>query len=227
MRYERKYREEGLTLGEIQQIVRNHPMSFRRIHPDRQVNNVYFDTEDLHFFRENLYGVPDRHKIRLRWYGGDHLRADHAFVELKCKQALLGEKFVAPAPRFLLRAGARLDTLLREAIQGLWQDDAVQRRAPGLMSLRLVPTLLNTYHRSYHISHNGKFRLTIDRAMHSYGFTACQETHRIPSIDPALVVEVKYDAEYDEEFPPVGQGLPFRLSRNSKYVTGMLQAGNV
>lgn len=227
MRYERKYRVDTLQLPELLQIVRDHPMSFRRLHPDRQVNNVYFDTDELHFFQENLAGVGQRQKLRLRWYGQDHLQATQALLEMKCKDGLLGQKFSIAVPDFAVSEPHQLNVAARAGIAALWQMDAAQQAAPTLMELRLAPTLLNTYLRSYYATYNGKFRLTIDRAMHSYGFNARHEPHRVPAKDEAIVVEIKYDAAHESEFQDVGQRFPMRVGKNSKYVIGMLMVGNV
>lgn len=227
MRFERKYRVETLSLAEIVQLVRTHPMSFRTLHPDRQVNNLYLDTDDLHFFHENLSGVAERHKLRLRWYGEDHRSAHHAFLEMKCKDGLLGEKFVVSIPAFDVTDAGSVSAAMRTGIAALWEEEEVRNATPGLLSLRLTPALLNTYVRSYLVSYNGKFRLTIDRQMLSYGFNARHEPHRIAAEDEAVVVEVKYLEEHDAEFETVGQRLPLRLSKNSKYVMGMLKVGNV
>lgn len=227
MRYERKYRIDELTLPEVLQIVRDHPMSFRRLHPDRQVNNVYFDTDELHFFQENLAGVGQRQKLRLRWYGDDHIHSKAPVLELKCKDNLLGEKFSVNATDFAVADRSQLFQVKNEALAALWQQDGVQQVAPTLKALRLSPSLLNTYQRSYFASYNGKFRLTIDRAIHSYGFNARNEPNRLPVKDEAIVVEIKYESEHEAEFQHVGQRLPMRVGKNSKYVIGMLQVGNV
>jgi hypothetical protein len=92
MRYERKYRIDNLDLAELRQALRSHPLSFRKLFPDRQVNNIYLDTPDLHFFRENLDGVAERRKYRIRWYGPNLNFASKPVLEVKLKQAELGEK---------------------------------------------------------------------------------------------------------------------------------------
>lgn len=94
MRYERKYRIENLGLTEVRQALRSHPLSFRKLFPDRQVNNIYLDTSDLHFFQENLEGVAERRKYRIRWYGSDLSLAQAPVMEVKLKHGELGEKLM-------------------------------------------------------------------------------------------------------------------------------------
>ena len=61
MRYERKYKIENLSLPLVEQSVRLHPASFKKIFPDRQINNIYFDTADFRTYKDNvclLYTSP-------------------------------------------------------------------------------------------------------------------------------------------------------------------------
>jgi hypothetical protein len=221
MRYERKYRSEHLDLHEVLQIVRDHPMSFRRLYPDRQVNNVYFDTPELHFLHENLTGVPERRKYRLRWYGSDLDHAAAPVLEVKRKSGEVGDKLLAPVSACTWSVGgAQLQAGFA----------AVHAQLPPNSPLGagdLRPVLLNSYLRSYYISYDGKFRLTIDRDQLFRGFNAHQQVQRLAFEDRAIVVEVKYEAEDDGRFALVGQRIPLRLSRNSKYTIGMLLLGNV
>jgi hypothetical protein len=165
--------------------------------------------------------------VRLRWYGADHLHSTEPILELKCKDNLLGEKFSVKANDFEVADRLQVLGSGKAALETLWQQDAVQQVAPTLKGLRLSPSLLNTYQRSYYATYNGKFRLTIDRAIHSYAFNARNVPVRVPVKDEAIVVEIKYEAEHEAEFQHVGQRFPMRVGKNSKYVIGMLQVGNV
>jgi VTC domain len=224
MRYERKYRSEDLSFSEALQVVRDHPMSFKTLHPDRQVNNIYFDTPELHFLRDNLYGVPQRRKYRIRWYGHDIVQAAQPVLEMKCKDGELGDKFMADLEALTL--GDRAQLAARFA-QGYAAIHATQPPLSSLAAQDLEPVLLNTYLRSYFISYNGKFRLTIDREMRHYAFGARQTVLPFPRCDEAVVLELKYDEADDDAFQRVAQRLPMRLARSSKYTIGMLMVGHV
>ena len=91
----------------------------------------------------------------------------------------------------------------------------------------LEPALVNTYLRSYLMSYDGRFRLTIDREMRFYAVDKHYRPYRNYASDHAVVVEVKYESEDDVHYDRVGQHLPFRLGKNSKYVNGILLTGNV
>ncbi|HHG84147.1 MAG TPA: polyphosphate polymerase domain-containing protein [Bacteroidetes bacterium] len=240
MRYERKYRIEAMDHHAVRAIVDGHPVSFRKLFPDRQVNNIYLDTRDMSFFRENLSGLAQRRKYRVRWYGADLLNISAPILEIKIKDTELGEKVSAPLPDFSMGSF----TPLREAVGQRLRELAEAAPAlafPAVASVEesadiqrvpfpvqdLVPSLLNTYKRAYLISNDGRFRLTIDREMRFYGINHHFRPYRNFSPDHAVVVEVKYEAEHDQFYDGIGQYLPFRLGKNSKYVNGVLLTGNV
>lgn len=91
----------------------------------------------------------------------------------------------------------------------------------------LRPVLLNSYLRSYYISGDHRFRLTIDREMKFGGMDLRMPIASSMRYDRAVVIEVKYDFQHDDDYDRVGQFLPFRAGKNSKYVTGMLLVGRV
>ena len=90
MRYERKYRIEDLRLEMVHQIIKNHPSSFRKIYPDRQVNNIYFDTPNYTTYTENVMGIAQRKKFRVRWYGDRRDTRTKNNLEVKIKDYELG-----------------------------------------------------------------------------------------------------------------------------------------
>ena len=94
--------------------------------------------------------------------------------------------------------------------------------------VKLRPTLLNTYLRSYFISADGRFRLTVDRTMNFHSFNARNLPHRQAVKDDAVILEIKYEAEDDHDYLSwISQRLPFRLGKNSKYVNGLLLVGSL
>lgn len=243
MRYERKYRIDELDHHAVRAIINGHPVSFRKLFPDRQVNNIYLDTRDMAFFQENLSGVAQRRKYRLRWYGADLQQVTSPILEIKIKDTELGEKVSAPVPDFKMDSFSPLRLSIEKRLRDLAQaaptlafpETALPIEGPEKLASEkvpfpvqdLIPTLLNTYERSYLISNDGRFRLTIDRAMRFYGINHHFRPYRNFSSDHAVVVEVKYEEEHDQLYDGIGQYLPFRLGKNSKYVNGVLLTGNV
>ncbi len=206
MRYERKYRIESLSPEVARQVVQNHPASFRKIYPDRQINNVYFDTANLVAFNENVDGLAERRKFRVRWYGQDIFNIQKPQLEIKIKSNLLGRKETHQAIDFGLND---LNALTKSI------SNYSQRR------LSFIPTLINSYQRSYYGTMNGNYRITIDRKLQYFSLLGGQKFTRYNIFDDAIVLELKYEEDIDAEADGILQYIPFRYSKSSKYVTGM------
>ncbi|MCB0636031.1 MAG: polyphosphate polymerase domain-containing protein [Lewinella sp.] len=205
MRYERKYRIEGIPPEWVRQAILLHPASFRTLHPDRRINNIYFDTSDLQAFYENVAGVPHRYKHRLRWYGERMDRLEKATYEIKIKDGEMGGK-----------EKQKIGTVDWSGLRDTF------REIPQLRYLPLRPVLVNYYHRSYLATPDERFRITIDHQLHFapfYWYRHPQPFHFLP--DHAVVMELKYEREDDEAARRILSYLPFRQTKNSKYVTGI------
>lgn len=204
MRYERKFPSQYLSFSALEQLVLLHPLGFRKIFPDRRVNNIYFDTAGWQTFYENLAGVSCRTKYRLRWYGQERQRLAGAGFELKKKENLLGTKINYELP---------------EKIN--WADiPAILHEIPALREKALMPTLVNSYKRAYYQSADDKFRLTLDRHLRC-GPYLHQELALRAFPEELLVAELKYAAEDDALLDTFTQYWPLRSDRFSKYVSGM------
>lgn len=203
MRYERKYRVDALSVEWVKQVLRMHPAGFRPLFPDRRVNNVYFDTPDLQAFYQNINGVPQRRKYRLRWYGDELDTLTDSVLEVKIKDGEVGYKENYPQGH------------LRWKDLPDWAD-----RQPLLHSSALRPVLVNAYQRSYLGAYHGRFRLTIDWNLHYGPFRPVPPTLH-PWRDAAAIIELKYAAEDEADAADIWRHLPFRQTKNSKYVTGV------
>jgi SPX domain protein involved in polyphosphate accumulation len=206
MRYERKYRVESFSPEVVRQVVRNHPASFRKIFPDRQINNIYFDTANLVAYNENVDGVAERRKFRVRWYGEDVFNIKKPKLEIKIKNNLLGAKETYPAIDF------KLDDL-KPLAQSIIEHSKLK--------LSFIPTLINSYQRSYYGTANGDFRITIDSDLRYFSMINSRGFVRYNIKDDATVLELKYEEDKEELAEDIFQYIPFRYSKSSKYVTGM------
>ncbi|MEM8526147.1 MAG: polyphosphate polymerase domain-containing protein [Bacteroidota bacterium] len=203
-RFERKYEIEHFTPALVEQYISLHPAGFRRLFPDRVVNNIYFDTPNLLTFHQNIAGVNQRSKFRLRWYGKDYQKIEKSVFEVKMKHNELGSKQLY-----------KLGAMDWKRTPQLHQD--LLTLAPEFAVLR--PSLYNCYLRSYFGTPNGKFRITIDRKMR---FAMPSQRPSFHLTNNNIIVEVKYKETEDQAADFILQHLPFRSTKSSKYVTGML-----
>lgn len=209
MRYERKYKVDNISLDVVLQSLKLHPSSFRTIFPDRRVNNIYFDTSDLNAYQDNVDGVADRHKYRVRWYHHNPATILNPKFEIKIKSNQLGDKKIFDVQPFQIN-----------------QTSHLQKEVTSLVNncRALSPTLFNTYQRSYLGTSNGKFRITIDRDLGYHSMLNAHVFSKFSHKENGVVIELKYDEADDDEAQFVMQYLGFRQTKSSKYVSGMYLA---
>jgi hypothetical protein len=221
-RFERKFSGPGLSPKIAEAAVRLHPAVFRKAFPPRWINNIYFDTPSLEAYWEHTNGASHRVKTRIRWYGEAEGFVSSPVMERKIKCALEGTKIFHALPAFAVD-GTLTHKKLAQVFDGAGLPPAT------LEDVRyLRPILFNRYYRQYFVSADNRFRLTIDfqlnyRPAHSLG-----GHWRSPvSHWAGVVMELKYDRADIPAAAEIAQALPFRLSRFSKYVTGVnfLHAG--
>jgi len=216
-RYERKFHVTDLTFRQVELLVRLHPAHFRTAYPPRFINNIYFDTPALSDFVRHESGAENRSKIRLRWYGGERGRIEKPVLELKAKRgAVMHKPSLSLDPIFF---DGRID---HESVK----DSARRRNADPAMTERLAcspPALFNRYQRRYFISADNRFRLTLDTDLtfRTAGVRFCGSRTRV-EVPHWVIVELKYDPQYDGLARKISDVFPFRLGKLSKYVSGIL-----
>lgn len=209
-RYERKFIVPPLLDHSIEEVICNSSAGFRICYPDRVVNNIYLDTPMYRFYNENVMGVPDRKKIRIRWYGGKFTEGC-CRLEIKRKSGLVGTKDVYES--FL-----KLTDLCKSNVVNKFQlPDSVKMETADVH-----PTLHNIYLRRYFLSADSRFRVTIDRnvkyfqpQIFAYGQNSFGEA------ELCSILELKYDRKYDLLASKIADIVPLDLSKKSKYISGM------
>ena len=92
-RFERKFFISGLSRTELEMIIKLHPYNFSEIYQQRNINNIYYDNFDFQCYNDNVIGISNRIKARLRWYGNLFGEINHSKIELKIKKGLLGKNY--------------------------------------------------------------------------------------------------------------------------------------
>ncbi len=215
-RYERKFLVEEFDARQVRIIVRRHPLMFYEQYPPRVVNNLYLDTEELDLYHANQNGTPERCKVRLRWYGDMFGSIASPVLEFKIKNGIVGTKKSYPFPVFTLDKG-----FSREDFQGLARTAQVPDQVHHhLRTLNVV--LCNRYKRWYYISRDHRCRLTVDVDMIYYPVRLFHNNFQASFRDQDhIIVEMKYEKPFEEQAGRIANRMPFRMTRNSKYITGM------
>ena len=209
MRYERKYRVEDCSTAEVLQIIRNHRSSFTKAYPDRHINSLYLDTYDFNYFKDNISGISNRTKQRIRWYGDDLKNIANPILEIKLKENELGSKQYVRLPNFKIDRFFSYEGYLK---QHLW-----------LATNHITPTVMIRYLRSYYKSWDKQIRLTIDQQIRYYPVDHRLNFNITPYRDAAIILELKYKLNPDNNrnIDYITQDFPFRLTRNSKYINAL------
>ena len=217
-RYERKFTvPTSFTFKTVEQYIKRNSSLFREVFHIRQVNNIYFDTAGYNDYFDNVLGVSDRKKIRIRWYGDTFGEIKKPVLEVKIKKGIVGDKWSFKLEPFKLD-----DAFTNDKIQEIFK--ASNLPLPILESVKMVtPTLLNSYHRRYYLSADNKYRVTLDFDLlyHKIDIRFNTFSFKSPAVDENKIIELKYGLEDDTHAHRISTQFPFRLNKNSKYVNGV------
>jgi hypothetical protein len=218
-RYEIKLVCPETLASQVRALVRLHPEGFRVTYPARWVNSVYFDSFDVEGVLDNLDGASERDKLRWRWYGPrEAWLIEHSHLELKRKRGMAGFKDLCPidAP-----FNPRRETWT-EALSFLRRHANDNFRV--WLSQASCATIVTRYEREYYASPDGEIRLTLDTQLSTFDQRFSRRPNLShPSPPPGtMLIELKADASQARRLSQVITALPFRPTRNSKYVNGFL-----
>lgn len=215
-RYERKFLVDALAPRDLEAIIARNPAVFSEIHAQRRINNIYLDDAAFGNYLTSVDGVADRYKARVRWYGDAMRFAQNPVCEIKEKKGLSGKKW-----RFALNDFSLDQPRLGDAISDAILASEMPTDLSGLVrSLKLV--LLNRYRRKYYQSADRRFRLTLDWDIEFFEIRSRNNLFLRTWADRTVsVVELKYHPADDGDVATITNGFPFRLSKSSKYVTGV------
>ena len=206
LRYERKYIiEKGYSYIFSNFLKDNF---FKKAYEPRFVNSIYFDNLEYESFSNNLDGVSNRKKTRLRWYDEKKIPLN---LEIKLKKNMMNTKNIKFQGKFLNIN--KLEKFLKKKFT-LFFSKVEQPK---------LPVLKIRYFRNYFISSCKNYRATIDSNItvsDIYGSFIFGKEINLNND----VLEFKYESSKDQEFRKESflKKNFFRLQKNSKYVTGLI-----
>lgn len=215
-RFEIKFVGHESEADYLRQWLRLHWAGFYVPYPDRRVNNVYFDTLQYLAFKENLSGASARTKVRYRWYDHDDYPAKGT-LEIKHKRNYFGWKVRFKAKNAPYKNGDQWCDIKRNLIEQM------SGEAKIWLQSNPQPVILNRYWRSYYVSQDDRIRATIDvcQSMYDQRYKPYPNVKYKANIVSSLVLEFKFDRHDNKYASLIFRGLPLRVGRNSKYVTGV------
>ena len=215
-RCERKFLIDEIACRQAIFLVKMHPAIYKSPYPPRYINNTYFDIKDMQYYYENVNGVQQRRKVRLRWYGnliGNH---ESPVLEFKIKDGFVGTKEHYRLAPFTFGDGFD-SSYFKEIIE---KSDIPKDIKYYMRDLDSV--LVNRYHRNYFETADSKFRVKVDDEMSYFNIKRYKNNFSYKVSDHKnIIVELKYDKEIDHTASRVSQFFPFSVTKNSKYVQGI------
>ena len=153
---------------------------------------------------------------RIRWYGDLFGDIPAPMLEIKTKNGFVGEK-----KQFRLHPFSLNKDFSDHSVKQLIIQPGTNDQVKEICRL-LEPTLINRYKRKYYQSFDKNYRITVDTQMEyiyvqKHSNTYCRRFRD----DSSVIVELKYQLGFDSYANSITQHFPFRLTKSSKYVTGM------
>lgn len=215
-RYERKFAISEMPVYGVEEVVKQHPSYFKEIFQARYINNIYFDTQNLTHYYDNSFGKSQRKKYRIRWYGNIETEVLKPILEIKIKDALLGTKESFHLQAFPLNTGNLLDAVMNS----LKNSNLPERVLEEMKAV--TPSLVNRYRRTYFIDFSKNYRITVDSEIEYYNVSSKQIFFKEKFCEyNSVILELKYNQENNDKASSISSQLPFRMTKNSKYVNGI------
>ena len=207
-RFERKWVFKDIDKETLLLSLLNSKFFFIEQFNERVVNSIYFDTLSLKSAVDNLDGINDREKHRVRWYGEDTGTLIFPILENKIKKNFQGYKILYKLNKFNKKK------LSNDTLSSLTED--INKFLP---LKNLQPVSMTSYRRVYLISADKKIRATLDFDLKYKKMINYVEKFFINTDD--LILEFKYSSNLDSYLRNLTLGIT-RLSKNSKYINSLL-----
>ena len=176
----------------------------------REINNIYYDTLNFESAKNNLDGISNRTKYRIRWYK-KNLKFSSCNLELKIKRAKLNRKIIIPTNLNHLEVKNKdLFDLVKNNL-----DKNIYDR--NLYIQKFFPTIQNKYHRVYYSYKD--IRMTYDTKIF-------YKNLRIRTMDKwnndnLNVLEIKFNQDKLNQARELISRIPLTPMRHSKYIRGL------
>ena len=206
-RIEKKFIINSPYEDNIVNLIKNR-IGFKEIFEERQINNIYFDDFKLSRFYANINGNFLKEKWRLRWYG-------ETFGE--DKSLTLEQKIRVGNVQF-----KKNETTVKINILDKMGTNIFYNKIPNKFKNFFIINF-NKYNRRYFSNNDKSIRITVDKNI-SYSNIFKEKIFKISKVynDRRLILEIKSIVNNEDTIQNICQSLPLRVSRNSKYINGII-----
>ena len=206
-RFERKWVFNNLDLNQICIFLYKSNFFFTNQYLDRKVNSIYFDDLNYSSIRQNLDGVSNKKKYRIRWYGDFKIIKNPVF-EIKTKNG-----FEVKKENYNIKELEDFNFLDSDDLNKI----TLFINNKFNLKNKLIPILTTHYLRSYFVSSNNLIRATLDTNIKSLPFTLCNSIGVMKEYKH-IILEIKYNLNLDHFVRNNIKNIPVRFSKISKFV---------
>jgi hypothetical protein len=187
---------------------------------ESRVSSIYFDDDAISSCAESLAGIPERTKLRLRWYD-EPLASTRAIFEVKRRTGTMVRKLRTPIQLNEPLEHTSYPKLMKQ-LAGVLPDGQA-----AALALRSRPTALVSYRRRHYRDPGTGMRLTIDYDIVGFDqLGRARPNRRFPvHVADLVVLEAKAGPRDILSVSRLVPGMRARLTRSSKYVTCCARMG--
>ena len=185
-----------------------------RPYKDRFINSIYYDDDNFTTAQNNLSGISNRRKYRIRWYGSEFKKF---FYEIKIKRNNLGKK---------ISLKTNQNEIDLENLYSFKKRYLNKKENKFFLeyvdSFSLKPQLKVSYLRSYYL-YEGKVRITFDQ---NINYSLANRFNKVDKINDLMsVIEIKFLPENYNLVLKLLKNYKFITKRFSKYLRGLYLSG--
>ena len=181
--------------------------NFKRLYPDRYITSIYIDNLNFDSAKDNINGINERKKLRVRWYDND-------FNKIYFEQKNKNNFFVWKSIKEL-----NLDIDKKNLLNKIYELLSVNNKYIDT-NYNYKMVLKINYKRSYFISDQGEFRATIDTEINTSPVLDFNKVIRLPE----TILEFKFSKNSESYFRDFFslRGLNIRSKKYSKYIQSFI-----
>jgi SPX domain protein involved in polyphosphate accumulation len=216
-RYEIKFILNEADLVKAHNWLNSHT-SAKKSYPVRTVHSLYFDNCDFQSVKDNLTGLSNRYKVRLRWYDNEESSPVTPTLEIKQRRDRLGFKDHILIPELT----NKIQELSSSEITNIMINSAIKTPSGcNILNQPLNPTLHVTYDRHYYVDHND-IRITEDENIRFSYIVPTLKLSELSSLPYSFkIMELKFLPDMKSEISSLFKNLHLAPKRHSKYLTGL------
>jgi hypothetical protein len=182
----------------------------------REVFSLYYDDLNLNSLFDNVTGVSQREKFRLRWYDKEENISDANF-EIKKKKNKLTTKEVIKLKKKVEKKDIEYLFLRKEIFDKYFQNKLINKIFLKKINNSIKPRLITNYKRDY-FKFDNNLRFTFD---YSINYKIYNDKFEVWKKDDKSIIEVKCKENKLNYYKKILKDIPLITKRNSKYVKGM------